>query len=177
MKKEIKLSDGVITEEVFTVPGLTVSHEKKVSDGNYGTTSYGCFYQLDLPIDATEADKAAALEQGFSIVRQAVASAFLLEAPATPAEQRIAADLGGEIIAEQPKGKTFKKEYASAGNKPSSPAAMWQELADNPTRWFINKDKPTKSYPDFKRKGTGDGLWFDKCPDELRPQVTALLQG
>lgn len=177
MKKEITVKDGVITEEVFTSPGLTVSHERKVSDGNYGTTSYGAFYQLDLPIDATDADKLAALEQGFAAVRSAVASAFLADAPQTPAEQRIAADLGGEIIDEKPRYKKPVKEYASAGNKPGSIAEMWQELVDNPTRWFINKDKPTKSYPDFKRKGTGDGLWTDKCPPALRSQVDALLAG
>lgn len=184
MKKEITVQDGLITEEVHTVPTLTISHSRKISDNNYGSSDYFVSMQLDVPLDATEEQKTDAINNGFTLVRTLINLQHAGETAAPTAnEARIAADLGGEIVAEQPKAKVYKKPYqkaepASDENKPSTKDGLWQELVDNPNRYFLNpaSKKPNPKGPDARRKGTGDGLWLSDCPAGLLAQVKALIE-
>ncbi|NDC96397.1 hypothetical protein EB077_13920 [bacterium] len=91
-------------------------------------------------------------------------------------EARIIEDLGAEIIKEQPKKAPYKKTYPKReGAEPADKTNFWQELVDNPNKWFINNEKPTAKYPDFKRKGTGEALWLSDAPAELVGRAKALL--
>lgn len=48
-----------------------------------------------------------------------------------------------------------------AVNAPSNDAERWAELSVNPSKYFDNReDKRNPKAPDFKRKGTGEGLWL-----------------
>lgn len=61
----------------------------------------------------------------------------------------------------------------SGGEKPKLEGeAAWRDLVDNYGGWFDNReDKKNDKAPDFKRKGTGEGLWLlgrngeYGCPD------------
>lgn len=164
----------MITEEVHSQPTLTISHSRKISDNNYGSNDYFVAMQLDVPIEATDAQKKQAISEGFTLIRNMIDLQHAAEgAPMTSNEARIAADFGGEVIAEQPKAKTYKKVENSAA--PADANALWQELVDNPSKWFANANKPTPKYPDFKRKGTGQGLWLDKCPSEFAAAARQIL--
>lgn len=173
MKTQYTEANGMVTEEVHSQPTLTISHSRKISDNNYGSNDYFVAMQLDVSIDAGEAEKATAIQDGFRLIRQMIdlQHAGTTAAP-TPNEARIAEDLGGEVVKEQPKAKTYNKVGADA---PKGNAALWQELVDYPTRWFANANKPTPKYPDFKRKGTGEGLWLDKAPSELAAAARQIL--
>lgn len=175
MKTSYTESNGLITEEVHTQPTLTISHSRKISDNNYGSNDYFVAMQLDVPIEATDDQKKQAIHEGFTLIRNMIELQHMAEtgAPMTTNEARIAADLGGEVIKEQPKAKTYKKVEAS--DAPSDTKALWQELVDNPSKWFANANKPTPKYPDFKRKGTGQGLWLDKCPNEFASAARQIL--
>lgn len=50
----------------------------------------------------------------------------------------------------------------STTEAPKDKPALWAELASNPEKWFDNReDKRSEKAPDFKRKGTGEGLWLE----------------
>lgn len=175
MKQSYTESNGLITEEVHTTPTLTISHSRKVSDNNYGSNDYFVAMQLDVPMDADAQQKKQAINDGFNLIRQMINIQHSADtAPATPNEARIAADFGGEVIKEQPKAKTYNK-VPSGGEARKDASALWQELVDNPRNWFANANKPTPKYPDFKRKGTGEGLWLDKCPSEFAAAARQIL--
>uniref|UniRef100_J3L7U4 Uncharacterized protein n=1 Tax=Oryza brachyantha TaxID=4533 RepID=J3L7U4_ORYBR len=54
-----------------------------------------------------------------------------------------------------------KTQDASSMSKEKLQGELWQDLVDNPGKWWDNRsDKPSQKYPDFKHKENGTPLWI-----------------
>lgn len=168
--KSTLLADGSLSEQTFETPSVTLGYSRKLSDGNYGGQEASLYYQVEIPLGSTEQEKAALIEQGYALVRNMVNMQLEGAAPArpstlpaqTPTEQRIAEELGGEIVSIQQKRKQAPRK--KIGDK----RHLWEDLRDNPNDWWDNrKTKRNPLGPDFKHKTTDEALWWDSKPEDI----------
>lgn len=170
-RKSTLTADGQVGEQTFETPNITLGYSKKVSDGNYGGAEASLYYQIEVPLGATEAEKASLIEHGYTLVRNLVnkqvgapmEQVTVARAPQTPNEARIAEDLGGEIVSINERKKT-----AAPRKKIADKRVLWENLQANPGDWWDNRmDKRNPLAPDFKHKKSGEGLWLSDKPEDI----------
>lgn len=162
-RKSTMFADGTLGEQTYETPNVTVGYSRKVSDGNYGGAEASLYYQVEVPLGATDSEKATLIEQGYALVKTLVNKQLdkPSAAPQTLNEARITEDLGGEIVSINEHKKTPKK-------KATAKRSLWEDLQQNPNDWWDNRTtKRNPLQPDYKHKKTGDGLWLNDKPEDI----------
>lgn len=175
-------ADGNVTEVVYAPPKITVSYSRKVNLGNYESEDYYCAVSADVGLTSTDEDKIAAIRGGFLIARSSIAEQRGVEFSVTDQVMRdvVERTFGQveEVTEPAPKATAAEPRKSNGGGKRiKDKAVLWAELVDHPEKWWDNRaDKPGPSNPDFKRVGTGEGLWLtDKdTGDSVVPDAITL---
>ena len=155
-------SDGGIIQSTLAAPRITVSYERKISDAHglpqYESAVAYAAVQADVALDGS--DRVSAITEAFQIAKSAVFAQLGLQSTVddvgTVIEKLIASTNATIVSGPAPRPR-------STGTAPpkSDTASLWRELAENPAKYFDNRvDKKNPKGPDFKRKGTGEGLWI-----------------
>ena len=163
-------SDGNMIDAGYEAPRLTVSYERKVNLGNYESANVFVSMQVDAGDDND--GTLSNVRDAFIMVRSAayeqLGIKFSLDENMI-IQERLERTFGPVEVVTGDEAKPFNKPVApTAPSKPRSDTvapktkkALWEELANNPSQWFDNREgKRNPKAPDFKRKNTGEGLWM-----------------
>lgn len=159
---------GNLIDAKYETPRLTVSYTRKVNLGNYESAEVFISMQVDTGDDKDE-------------TLQAVKDAFIMVRGAAYEQLGIKFNISEDSILQERVERTFGPVEVVTGAEakpvygppappskprsdtvaPKSKKALWQELQDNPSMWWDNREgKKSATAPDFKRKNTGEGLWL-----------------
>ena len=161
---------GNVIDAKFEAPRMTVSYERKVNLGNYESASV--FVSMQVDAGDTKDETLQAIKDAFLMVRgsayEQLGIQFTIDETLI-AREKLERTFGPVELVEGQEAKAYNKPAAltppskprSDTVAPKSKKALWQELSDNPSNWFDNREnKRNPKAPDFKRKNTGEGLWM-----------------
>lgn len=161
---------GNLIDAKYEAPRLTVSYERKVNLGNYESASVFVSMQVDAGEDNDETLQS--IKDAFVMVRASAYEQLGIQFSVDEAsivQERLERTFGPVEVVTGDETKAYNKPAAptppskprSDTVAPKSKKALWQELQDNPSQWFDNREgKRNPKAPDFKRKNTGEGLWM-----------------
>lgn len=162
-------AEGNEVQATYAAPRITVSFERKIGEAHglpqYESASAYAAVQADVDIDGTNVQ--AAIQEAVNAAKSAVFAALSLENSVNDAgivaEKLVQAFSG--TVESAPKrgggGKPAPKRSTGTAGPKKSQEDLWTDLANNPGSWFDNRnDKRSAAAPDFKRAGTGEGLWL-----------------
>ena len=185
---------GGVTSIQYDAPRITVGYVRKTSlpseQYKTETAEASCHVQADVNIESSDEDKAAAIKGAFLLAKGAVSEQLGLKFTVDPdliVQETIERVLGGQVenaTATTPQrtrgGQSASQRQASSNKPPKAQADLWAELEANPGGFFDNRAKKASgeakpTSPDFKRKGTGEGLWLtNKDGDSNVPEGITL---
>jgi hypothetical protein len=158
---------GNLIDAKYETPRLTVSYERKVNLGNYESASVFVSMQVDAGDDNDETLQA--IKDAFVMVRASAYEQMGIKFSVDEAgivQERLERTFGPVEVVSGDEAKPFNKPQPPSKPRsdtvaPKSKKALWEELANNPSQWFDNREgKRNPKSPDFKRKNTGEGLWL-----------------
>lgn len=150
-------ADGGITEQTITSRKVTVGFTRKTKAPNdsyqYATAEWSAHIEAPIAPNATEEDVLTAIDQTVELAR-------------TTVNTQLGLNEGGGAAALKAMGATEVETTPASASKPSkgkaNPDSLWADLLANPHQWWDNReDKKNPRAPDFKKAGTGDGLWLN----------------
>lgn len=176
--------EGEIVQQTIEGRKAYVNFTRSLPPHQYHKAEASCHLQVDLPEHDGEsageyaAEVTAAIKEAFAVAKVNVFDQLGLSYEVDAVTQVVKEDLEATLGAVEVNGgtksnvKPFKRAAKPAARKSAKPsdaeiADAWAELANNPDRWWDNRDdKRNPKAPDFKHKDTGFALWLDTCPDE-----------
>ena len=157
------------TEAVLEGPSVTVGFERSIKVKDYETAKALIFVQVPTePGDDLEAIVAAA-KPTFYAAKSVVLEQLGIDFEVTPelVIHEVERNLGAVQVSPAHEARATARASSAPVSSNAAPATrdeQWAELASNPSKWFDNRQSKRGRQPDFKRKGTGEGLWLDKKP-------------
>jgi len=157
--------EGGIVNATYSAPRVIVSYSRKISEGlpQYESAEAFCSVQADVALDGS--DTTEAITEAFATAKGAVLKQLNLKSELTDdgIVNEIVTAFNGTVQSSKPaqrKASTPPRSTGSTGAKKTA-ESLWQELESDPAKWFDNRnDKRNSAAPDFKRAGTGEGLWL-----------------
>lgn len=152
---------------------ITVSFGRKLDLSNYNNAEASIYLQGDVPEGASAEQIAEAANALFFPIKAVVFEQLGIPFDTTidgRAMEVFEEQLGAVAVTARQEAQavaeasnaTFKVRgpATGAGSSKDLPT-LARELVADPSKWFDNrKDKKNPAGPDFKRKGTGQGLWL-----------------
>jgi hypothetical protein len=165
--------DGNISEVTLRSPKVIISYSRKLQSAPFEMMEASAIVEVDLDLEADEKERSAATLEAYAFAKVSVCEQlglnYEIDAKTLIVRETLERHTGAtEKVATTPTGK-------KAGGPPDE-AALWSEVMAQPDRWFDNRtDKRNPKAPDFKRKGTGEGLWLDgrSTPPEAKAHFAA----
>lgn len=158
-------ADGGVIQTTLAAPRITVSYERKISSAHglpeYESAVAYAAVQADTALDGS--DRASAITEAFQIAKSAVFAQLGVESNVDDTgivvEKLVAAFQATPVKRPAPP----RSATGAAGPKKTTDE-LWAELSSNPDKFFDNRaakasGEANPSSPDFKRKGTSEGLW------------------
>ncbi len=159
---------GNLIDAKYESPRITVSYTRKVNLGNYESAE--CFVSMQVDAGQDNDETLQAIKDAYVMVRASAYEQLGIKFSVDEAgivQERIERTFGPVEVVTGDEAKPIYGPPAPPSKPrsdtvaPKSKKALWQELADNPSQWFDNRQgKRNPKAPDFKRKNTGEGLWM-----------------
>lgn len=156
-------AEGEVTEVTFHPTKITVSYGRKLRPANYSyeyeTVEAQAHVEADVPLEGNDADREIACKEAFLLARSSVYEQLGISYEVDKATQ-VAKELLTTTLGASESKRSSKPAAAKAAVKRTD-AELWAEVVSDPGQWFDNReDKKNPNYPDFKRVGSGEGLWI-----------------
>jgi len=159
-------AEGGIVQSTLAAPRITVSYSRKIAEAHglpqYENAEAYAAVQADVALDGS--DRHAAIADAFAIAKSAVLTQLGVESTVSDDNvviEKLIANTGGTVVASKPKAPAARRGSTGTTGPKKDQAALWAELSSDPSKYFDNRnDKRSDAAPDFKRKGTGEGLWL-----------------
>jgi hypothetical protein len=167
-----------MSEQVVEAPKVTVGFERKVNLGSGSSAVASIYVQAPTAPETGDADvdasnRADAIQAAMFEAKVAVFDALGITFDVTIDGKAVEAleQLGGVEVTPAQEAKAVASASRPTTNAaPEGKDALWAELAANPGKWFDNRESKQKdTQPDFKRKGTGEGLWLKNRGKNMVP--------
>lgn len=167
-------ADGGLVQQTLAAPRITVSYERKIGEAHglpqYESASAYAAVQADVALDGS--DRTSAITDAFLTAKSAVYAQLGIQSTVNDENtvvETLVASLGAKVTGSVSNRPAAANRSNTGNAKPKKDgSALWVELESNPSKFFDNRadkasGKGNPAGPDFKRKGTGEGLWiFDK---------------
>lgn len=159
-------AEGGVVQTTLAAPRITVSYSRKIAEAHglpqYENAEAYAAVQADVALDGS--DRSSAIAEAFGVAKSAVLKQLGLESSVNDENvviEKLVAATGGAVVSSKPKGRPAAKRSTGDAGPKKSQADLWADLSANPGSWFDNRnDKRSAAAPDFKRAGTGEGLWL-----------------